>query len=84
MMQINGINYIDLDGQDGNMFALAGIARNWAKQLGMTDYKSVIKDISSYKEILDRFDAKFGDKVSYRFVNDPRNKGEEDEDDCAS
>lgn len=55
---------IDLDGPDGNAWALMGTARNWGKQLGWSREKidEVIEQMMSddYENLIRVFDSHFG------------------------
>ena len=55
---------IDLDGPDGNAFALLGYARNYARQLGL-DANAISEEMkaSDYENLLLVFDKYFGDYV---------------------
>lgn len=79
-MQINGINYIDLDGPDGNAFAIGGIAVAWARQLGLP-VPNITDGADSYEQVLDRFDQLFKDRVTYKFLADPREEAGNDDTD---
>lgn len=78
---------IDLAGPDGNAFALMGLSRSWAEQVGMkpipdltvrreTTPEGDVLTIpaTSYNDLLDNFDRVWKDRISYRFINDPREK----------
>jgi len=55
---------IDLTGPEGNAFVLMGYAKNFAKQLGIPS-EPIINEMMSgdYENLLDVFDANFGDYV---------------------
>ena len=55
---------IDLTGPQGNAFALMGMARNLAKQLGF-DSNQIISEMmeGDYENLLTVFDSYFGDYV---------------------
>jgi hypothetical protein len=55
---------VDLNGPDGNAFALIGIARQCAKKLGM-DKEEVTDNLTGlpYEELIRQFDRYFGDYV---------------------
>ena len=55
---------IDLTGPEGNAFVLMGYAKIFAKQLGITS-EPIINEMMSgdYENLLDVFDANFGDYV---------------------
>lgn len=67
---------IDLRGPDGNVFAIAGIAKSWSQQLG--EAKNLMaeaerrEDCHDYNGVLDIFDEWFKGIVDYTFINDPR------------
>lgn len=58
---------IDLTGPQGNAFALLGMARSWAKQIGMEkeDVYALIEEMQSgdYDNLIEVFDREFGDFV---------------------
>jgi hypothetical protein len=56
---------IDLTGPDGNASVLLGIARKYAKQLGLDD-KIIIEDMMSgdYEHLVDTFEDNFGSFVT--------------------
>jgi hypothetical protein len=62
--QQTGPIVIDLTGPDGNAFALMGLAKKLAKQLGL-DSEIIINDMKSgdYENLLEVFDGNFGDYV---------------------
>lgn len=66
---------IDLQGPDGNMFNLLGIALTWNRQLGRkVDLMKRVKKNhprGGYEDLLDEFDKMFK-HIDYTFVNDPR------------
>lgn len=72
---------IDLSGPEGNAFAIAGIARNWLRQLKEPKDRFDIKACGSYEEVLDKFDELFKGRIDYIFLNDPREPscGEEED-----
>lgn len=55
---------IDLTGPDGNAFVLMGMAKRYAKQLGL-DADLIINDMKSgdYEHLVQVFDDAFGDFV---------------------
>ncbi len=55
---------IDLDGPDGNAFALMGLAKRFAKEMGL-DQDKVIKEMKEgdYIDLLIAFDSIFGNWV---------------------
>ena len=55
---------IDLTGPDGNAFALMGMAKQYAKQLGI-DASKIINDMRSgdYEHLVQVFDDAFGEFV---------------------
>ena len=55
---------IDLNGPEGNAFALMGHARHFAKQLGLNG-DDIIAEMTSgdYEHLLETFDKYFGDFV---------------------
>ena len=55
---------IDLNGPDGNAFALMGHAKNLANQLGM-NYHTIIDEMTQgdYEHLIKTFDFHFGDYV---------------------
>lgn len=71
---------IDLSGPDGNAFALIGIARNWAKQLGK-DATAITAEMMTgdYNQLLDVFEREFGSIAE--FINKPGDLDDEFEDD---
>jgi len=62
--QQTGPIVIDLTGPNGNAFALMGLAKKLAKQLGL-DSEIIINDMGSgdYENLLEVFDGNFGDYV---------------------
>ena len=56
---------IDLKGPDGNAYALLGLARSWAKQLGYSKEKTdaLLADMKSgnYDHLITVFDQHFGE-----------------------
>ena len=56
---------IDLNGPQGNAFALMGYARGYAKQLGL-DGDKIIEDMMSgdYDHLIDIFDENFGEFIT--------------------
>lgn len=70
---------IDLNEQEGNAFAILGLARKWAEQLKEVDPEKfnpekISKEMKQgdYNNLLDVFDKYFEDVVGYEFINDPR------------
>ena len=57
---------IDLNGPDGNAFALMGYAKRWANQLGL-DYTEIQRDMTSgdYEHLLSVLEKHFGDYVIF-------------------
>lgn len=55
---------IDLTGPDGNAYALMGMAKHYANQLGL-DANSIMEEMkaSDYENLLQVFDKYFGDFV---------------------
>ena len=55
---------IDLTGPDGNAYALMGMAKRYANQLGL-DAELIINDMKSgdYEHLIQVFDDAFGDFV---------------------
>ncbi len=55
---------IDLTGPDGNAFVLMGMAKQYAKQLGL-DASKIINDMRSgdYEHLVQVFDDAFGEYV---------------------
>jgi len=55
---------INLNGPDGNAFALLGMAKTWSKQLGL-DYSDISKRMMSgdYEQLVDVFEETFSDFV---------------------
>lgn len=68
---------VDLDGPDGNAFALLGYAMHWCKELGI-NWKEFHKDATSgdYEHLLEVMDKHFGKYVIFE-----RSKPEKDEED---
>lgn len=66
---------INLQGQEGNAFALMGIAKTWCRQLGL-DSQDLLDDMMSgdYEHLKNVFKEKFEGTVDFIFVND---EGEE-------
>ena len=64
------MQYIDLNGPDGNAFALMGHAKNIAKQLGWqhSEIEDVLNDMQSgnYDHLLDVFKHHFGEFVEFQ------------------
>ena len=64
------MQYIDLNGPDGNAFALMGHAKNIAKQLGWqhSEIDDVLNDMQSgnYDHLLDVFKHHFGEFVEFQ------------------
>lgn len=58
---------IDLTGPQGNAFYLLGVAKNFCKQLGMSEYntKELLEDMQSsdYEHLIQVFDDNFGSIV---------------------
>jgi len=56
---------IDLNGPDGNAWALMGRAKGWAKEMGL-DGKAIIADMMSgdYDHLVAVFDEHFGSLVT--------------------
>lgn len=59
-----GIIIIDLTGPDGNVYALLGYGKRFAKQLGL-NWEVIQKEMTSgdYENLLQVFDKNFGDFV---------------------
>ncbi len=80
---------IDLSSPQGNVFAIAGIAQTWNKQLrndrpSLMDEAERREECVDYNGVLDIFDEWFKGIVSYTFINDPRDPEsmtEQDDDD---
>ncbi len=55
---------IDLTGPDGNAFVLMGMAKRWAKDLGL-DGDTIVKEmmLGDYENLLDVIEHYFGDYV---------------------
>lgn len=55
---------IDLTGPDGNAFVLMGMAKRWAKDLGL-DGDMIVKEmmLGDYENLLDVIEHYFGDYV---------------------
>ena len=55
---------IDLTGVGGNSFALLGLARRWARELGYSNAKTdaLMSDLrgGDYEHLINRFDEEFG------------------------
>ena len=55
---------IDITGPQGNAFYLLGVAKNFCKQLGMSEYntKELLEDMQSsdYEHLIQVFDDNFG------------------------
>lgn len=71
---------IDLAGPDGNVFALAGLAKTWDRQLGhkgwgLLEAADADPDCQNYNDVLDLFDRRFK-HIEYTFLNDPRESHE--------
>jgi hypothetical protein len=89
---------IDLAGPEGNVAHIAGIAKSWNYQIGLANdpKRGSILDattrrlggkVGDYNDVLDTFDLWFEHKISYEFVNDPREPVVELDDDwfeCAN
>lgn len=58
---------IDLTGPQGNAFYLLGVAKDFCKQLGMSEYntKELLEDMKSsdYEHLIQVFDDNFGSFV---------------------
>ena len=58
---------IDLTGPQGNAFYLLGVAKDFCKQLGMSEYntKELLEDMKSgdYEHLIQVFDDNFGSIV---------------------
>ncbi len=67
----NTTRYIDLDGPDGNAFALMGLARSWLKQMER-DPKPVMDEMKSgdYYNLVRVFEREFGEIVELRTNNE--------------
>lgn len=62
---------IDLTGPDGNAFVLMGMAKRWAKDLGL-DGDMIVKEmmLGDYENLLDVIEHYFGDYViMYRWFH---------------
>jgi len=61
-----GLLEVDLTGPDGNAFALMGMARKWAKQLGK-DGKAIMAEMQSgdYEHLLAVLEREFGEYVIF-------------------
>jgi len=57
---------VDLTGPDGNAFALMGMAKGWAKQLGK-EWKPIQTEMTSgdYENLLSVLEREFGDYVIF-------------------
>ena len=57
---------IDLSGPDGNSFVLLGMAKGWAKDLGL-DFAPILEEATSgdYENLLLVLDNYFGDLVIF-------------------
>ena len=69
---------IDLQGSQGNAFALMGIADDWLRQMKRRDEFSAMRTemmSGDYNNLLRVFQAKFGDLVVY--ANAPEDYDEE-------
>ena len=55
---------VDLTGPDGNAFVLMGLAKRWAKDLGL-DGEMIVKEMmmGDYENLLDVIEHYFGDHV---------------------
>ena len=55
---------VDLTGPDGNAFVLMGMAKRWAKDLGL-DGEMIVKEMmmGDYENLLDVIEHYFGDHV---------------------
>lgn len=95
MVKVDDVFIIDLQGPDGNAFALLGISRSWAKQVGLNPIPDLtvrkvrtedgdveVVPIETYQQLLDNFDATWAHRIRYRMLNDPRKDllHEDDED----
>ena len=67
---------IDLDGPDGNVFALMGHAKRWAKDLGLNG-KDIVTEMTmgDYDDALRVMEKYFGDYVIFETRDDARVKG---------
>jgi len=78
-MKHDGI-VIDLCGPEGNVFHVAGLAQSWNNQLGKKKRGSLFDATATrlghnhggYEDVLDTFDEWFKGKITYTFLNDPR------------
>ena len=69
---------IDLQGSQGNAFALMGIAEDWLRQMKRRDeFRAMRTEMMSgdYNNLLRVFQSKFGDLVT--FANAPEDYNEE-------
>lgn len=82
---------IDLSGPDGNVYAIAGLAQAWNRQIGnerVCILKTTTRRLQAetppragfYDDILDTFDEWFKGKIDYEFLNDPRLPSNEEDD----
>jgi hypothetical protein len=57
---------VDLTGPDGNAFALMGMAKGWAKQMGL-DWKEIHAQMmeGDYENLLKVLEKEFGDYVVF-------------------
>ena len=57
---------IDLTGPQGNAFVLLGMAKGWAKDLGL-DFEPIQEEATSgdYENLLQVLDSYFGDRVIF-------------------
>lgn len=57
---------IDLTGPQGNAFVLLGMAKGWARDLGL-DFEPIQKEATSgdYENLLEVLDSYFGDLVIF-------------------
>ena len=73
---------IDLDGPDGNAYVLMAYARDFAKQMHMTqqEIEKMMKDMRSddYEHLLQVFDKNFGSVMLIR-SDDPEDSDSDDE-----
>ena len=77
---------IDLSGPEGNVFAIAGLAQSWNRQLKKPGRGCLLEATTKrlgatgdYNDALDTFDKWFKGFVEYTFINDPRNPEPEEE-----
>ena len=87
----NGNRYINLQGPDGNVFVLMGLAGNWAKQCLWTkeEIKTMAQDFMLYREyehVLEMFVKYWGDTATLfrnqdEYEEAVEEQGESDDDD---